>query len=106
MKHVVHVPLRGGGQFEWVFLDPAKLLSLFVCECPPVAKLFRDAAAVSPPSMGHPWHIVVGFDEFSPGNKLKVVAAVERLLSTCPASLRSSFCGYPLPEVVTHNQYH
>lgn len=73
-KHVVLVPRRGGGQFEWTFLDPAKLVSLFVEECPPVAKLFRDAVAARPPSIDNPWHLVIGFDEFAPGNKLKVIA--------------------------------
>ena len=40
--------------------------------CEPMAELFAGALAENPPSLERPWHIILGFDEFAPGNKLKV----------------------------------
>ena len=41
-------------------------------ECQAVAELFATTLAENPCSFERPWHIIVGFDEFAPGNKLKV----------------------------------
>ena len=37
-----------------------------------LAKLFLEAASAWPPSPDQPWRLVIGFDEFAPGNKLNV----------------------------------
>jgi hypothetical protein len=65
------LPLHNGGSWGWEFADPLKLLVARIEHSPEVARLFLDAVRRSPPSQEHPWSIVVGFDEFIPGNKLQ-----------------------------------
>lgn len=66
------MPLKSGGDFAWQYLCSCKWLSAMVNRSPSLQELFRAALAKSPCSSVRPWHLVVGFDEFSPGNKLAV----------------------------------
>ena len=66
----IELPQRSGGTFRWVFLDPAKLLARSLAESPGLQDLFADALARKPNSPLTPWRVVIGFDEFTPGNKL------------------------------------
>jgi hypothetical protein len=71
----VTIPMRrisGGDAFEWTFLDPNRLLSQLVAASPALQKHVLAAAREAPPSMARPWHLVLGYDEFAPGNKLKI----------------------------------
>jgi hypothetical protein len=71
--HVIEMPLNiPPGSFSWALLDPNKLLCEVVQQSRILTGLFKDAAVRSPPTMANPWSLVVGFDEFTPGNKLKV----------------------------------
>ena len=71
LRHIEHVPLAHGGNFEWEFADPNRLLASIVEHSPGLTAMYADAVRRSPPSMEHPWSLVVGFDEFTPGNKLQ-----------------------------------
>jgi hypothetical protein len=71
--HVIEMPLNNPpGSFSWTLLDPNKLLCEVVQQSRILTGLFKDAAARSPPTMANPWSLVVGFDEFTPGNKMQI----------------------------------
>jgi len=72
MTHIEVVPLDGGGEFRWSFLEPSTMLAASVRSNRCVAAAYIDALRASPPSLRTPWELVIGFDEFSPGNKLRV----------------------------------
>ena len=72
LKRVVDLPLLNGGTFTWTYIDPLKLMSAVVQECPGVRAAYTEAARRSPPGPGTPWRMIVGFDEFMPGNKLSL----------------------------------
>jgi hypothetical protein len=57
--------------FEWEMCDPNRLVSHLVHTCPRLAEAFAQAANIHPCSEAQPWHLVVGFDEFTPGNLLQ-----------------------------------
>lgn len=63
----------GRGVWAWEFLDPCRTLSLVIDRSPGLQQLYESAWARSPPSLEKPWRIVVGFDEYVPGNKLSTV---------------------------------
>ena len=60
------------GSFEWELADPGKLVAHSVAGSSSLAQAFERAAVQQPPSPERPWRCIVGFDEFAPGNKLKV----------------------------------
>jgi hypothetical protein len=66
------MPLIEGGFVDWEFADPNTLLVSLVEHSSALNRLFTEAVRISPPSVVKPWSLVVGFDEFVPGNKLKV----------------------------------
>jgi len=70
IKHVVTVEFTTGGTFDWVLADPAKLLQAVVTKLPAIATIYEQALSVTPGTELKPWSIVIGFDEFSPGDKL------------------------------------
>lgn len=72
VKHVEKVQLKDGTMADWELAHPNRLLSELVSHSPGLAGLFGDAMKAHPVSMEQPWSLVVGFDEFAPGNKLKV----------------------------------
>lgn len=71
LRHVETMPLLGGGEFEWDLAHPVKLLQWAVDTHPSLNSLYSDAMRRYPPSPQRPWQLVMGFDEFIPGNKLK-----------------------------------
>lgn len=64
--------LHGGETFEWQYVDPATWLASMVSRSPVLQDMFASAWQRSPSSSERPWRLVLGFDEFSPGNKLQV----------------------------------
>jgi hypothetical protein len=72
VKRIESMPLIEGGFVDWEFADPNTLLANLVDHSPALNRLFTEAVRISPPSVNKPWSLVVGFDEFVPGNKLKV----------------------------------
>jgi hypothetical protein len=66
------LPLQSGGSWKWEYLDPNKLFASRVAASPAVASLVAEAIrSHGAPSLDQPWSLVVGFDEFFPGNKLQ-----------------------------------
>ena len=61
-----------GPEWSWDIADPGLLLSKLLAERQPLRDLFVRILREKPCTREAPWSIVVGFDEFSPGNKLKV----------------------------------
>ena len=72
VKHEIRVPLTDGSQWNWVVMNPARLLAIAVETSPDLSLEYARAAARKMPSRASPWSLIVGFDEFSPGSKLKV----------------------------------
>lgn len=64
--------LELGETFLWELVHPNRVVPRMVAESPLLADVFKRAIAEYQPSMEHPWRLVVAWDEFSPGNKLKV----------------------------------
>ena len=51
----------------WDLYDPVRLVQHVLAKCPSLAQIYRAKLADHP----GPWHVVVGFDEHVPGDKLK-----------------------------------
>jgi hypothetical protein len=73
MTHTLHMPRDGGGDpVPWELCDPNLLLARLVAESPVLQNWFQSALQQRPCSAEQPWRLLVGFDEFVPGNKLRV----------------------------------
>ena len=69
----IDMPLKGSDRtFRWTLLDPCRLLSESVSASPFLQQLITDTLERHPCSFEQQWRMVIGFDEFAPGNKLKV----------------------------------
>jgi hypothetical protein len=62
----------GDGVFKWPLVDPNQLVARSIDFSSTLHDVFSDAVRLNPPSMTNPWSLVVGFDEFVPGNKFKI----------------------------------
>jgi hypothetical protein len=65
------MPLKNGSNFVWRLADPFNALQQLVQDAPTLASLYLKAKQAAPPSPLRPWHLVVAWDEFTPGNKLQ-----------------------------------
>ena len=65
----VPVLLTDGRQWIWKLLDPCKTLAAIVEKSPGMQALYAQAWRRTPPTPATPWRVVLGFDEFTPGNK-------------------------------------
>ena len=72
VRHVEPLALRDGTIFNWEFCEPNRTLALMVHECPLLEAIFVSAANKHPCSASRPWSLIIGFDEFTPGNQLSV----------------------------------
>ena len=73
LKHTFILDLEGEREgFNWVVLHPGKLLQALIDKSPILMEAFAEAANKTEPSQDAPWSLLIGFDEFAPGNKLKV----------------------------------
>ena len=61
-----------GGMFEWSFLAPDLWLGGLVGRSAELQAVFEAALNAHPVSPTQPWRLVLGFDEFTPGNKLQL----------------------------------
>jgi len=67
------MPVVGGGDgFRWEYLSPASWMSSLIARSAALQRLFACALTRTPCTDSQPWSLVVGFDEFIPGNKLAV----------------------------------
>ena len=73
MSWRARLPREGGGEpVELELLNPNLLLSRVVSEVPVLQRWFAEALEQKPSTRDQPWHLLVAWDEFAPGNKLKV----------------------------------
>ena len=63
--------LASGSEWVWEYADPNLLLANIVNDSPGLNAISQAAVAKHPPSLRSPWSLVLGFGEFSPGNKLQ-----------------------------------
>ena len=68
----VPVQLTDGRQWVWKLLDPCKTLAAIVEKSPGMQALYAEAWRRTPSTPATPWRVVIGFDEFTPGNKLSL----------------------------------
>ena len=68
-----HMPLKlaKGGEYVWTLLEPNRLLAHVLASCPELAACYRRAANEHTPTPEDPWDLLICFDEFVPGDKLK-----------------------------------
>jgi hypothetical protein len=60
-----------GGTHKIPYFEAALLLQELLTSCEPLGKRFVIALIKYPSSYEKPWNLIVGFDEFNPGDKLK-----------------------------------
>ncbi len=65
-----HLTLVDGRLWDWKLADPGRTLTLLLSKSVSLQELYAAAWARSPPTHQSPWSLVVGFDEFTPGNQL------------------------------------
>ena len=72
--HRLALPLQlnDGSLWAWDLLDPGKTLASILATSASLQALYTVAWRRSPATPASPWRIVVGFDEFTPGNKLSL----------------------------------
>ena len=95
LKHVFELELDNCPQpFQWVFLHPLKLLQELIDNSASLQAAYIEAANRCPPGPDRQWTLIVGFDEFAPGNKLKVNnhRISEKTSSNKHDSLSTAYC--------------
>lgn len=72
--HCVVEPLAttDGHPFAWQYLAPDSWMVALLDRKPHLNTLFAEAWRRRPATAERPWSLVLGFDEFVPGNKLQV----------------------------------
>ena len=69
----IEMPLVGTDRtFGWELLDPCRLLAESVAASPFLQGLIASSLRDRPCDFERQWRMVIAFDEFAPGNKLKV----------------------------------
>ena len=68
----IEVEKEGGGTWQWPLCQPNLLFSTLVAESAQLQQVIEEALRTSPGTRDRPWHLIVGFDEFVPGNKLQL----------------------------------
>ena len=72
IRLVETMPRLDGSIFRWELCQPALLLDMVLRESEELQAAFLSASERHGRSAASPWHLVIGFDEFIPGDKLKV----------------------------------
>ena len=69
VKHTLRFPSVDGGEVSVGICDPKALLALLLSENPVTRQWFEEAWRTSPSTPSTAWNLVIGWDEFTPGNK-------------------------------------
>ena len=72
LGHSETFQLANGEEFKWDFLDPNLLIGRLISKHAALRQAYRAAWERKPSSRENPWNLVVGFDEYSPGNNLQI----------------------------------
>ena len=68
--HVEAIERLEGEPFLWEMAEPNLLLAEMVSSSPALQEMFAQAAREHKCAEDAPWDLILGFDEFTPGNKL------------------------------------
>ena len=63
-------PLIDGGTFTLEYLEPSLMMQQVFDECPHVAAQYASALVSTQCSQAKRWNLIIGYDEFVPGDKL------------------------------------
>jgi len=66
----IELPFKNGGAWTWEFADPCLLLSAMVRGNVALQVVYASAIRTSRPTADNPWHLILAWDEFVPGDKL------------------------------------
>ena len=68
LTYIEEMPLADGGVFKWPIVEASLFLQHLLGESPALRGIYTDAF------LRHklPWRLVISFDEFTPGNKLRL----------------------------------
>ena len=100
--HVISLHLDKGGTFDWEVVDPTKLLPLLLESSPALQEVYWRALGEGRASQADPWRIVLTWDEFCPGNKLRVdnrrkcMNVAMNFVNLGPAALTQDWTWIPL----------
>ena len=72
VMRTIEVETDDGGTWTWPLCQPNLLFATMASESAPFQQLIRESLRASPCSRERPWNLLVGFDEFVPGNKLQL----------------------------------
>ena len=72
VKTSIPLEMNDGRWRDWSVADPGLLLSMVLRERPELAHMFAVGMEAHPCSASNPWSIIVGLDEYTPGNKTKL----------------------------------
>ena len=72
VMRTIEVETDDGGTWTWPLCQPNLLFAIMASESAPFQQLIRESLRASPCSRERPWNLLVGFDEFVPGNKLQL----------------------------------
>jgi hypothetical protein len=61
-----------GGTFTWELCEPGQLLALMLAASPQLQEIYASVANERAIDMDNPLSLIVAFDEYTPGNKLKL----------------------------------
>ena len=70
VKHTITLPAEDGGEVAISMAHPMRLLTLLLHENANFRTWFEESWRTRPSSTTQPWQLLVGWDEFVPGNKL------------------------------------
>ena len=70
--HTETLKLTDGSEEQWDLCEPNLLLGRVIETCPALAEVYGQLANEHEPTPEDPWRLIVCFDEYTPGNKLKV----------------------------------
>ena len=69
VKHTLRFPSVAGGEVSFDVCDPKALLALLLSENPVMRQWFEEAWRTSSSTPSTAWNLLIGWDEFTPGNK-------------------------------------
>ena len=72
VKHEIALPTKCGTWINWPVAAPCRLFASFSADCTNFRKLLQMLYDAKPCSPEDPWHLIIYFDETTPGNLLSL----------------------------------
>lgn len=72
LKVVIKMNMLDGSTFDWEVLHPCRLFSYMLHELPALESIYSAAMQKHKPSIALPWTAILIWDEYTPGNKMRV----------------------------------